>query len=265
MSRSSNRLKATMALTCAAASLAWPLVGRADCDVRGGARTVALVELYTSEGCSSCPPADRQLASLRATLGVGAEAVPLALHVGYWDHIGWKDPFSQKAFAKRQNWLVHANQRRVVYTPQFFVNGTELRGWDTRLRGEVQRVNQQTPLADIRLQAGPDADGGVAIQVWSSLREPAPGAALFLALTESGLVSSISRGENSGVTLTHDHVVREWLGPFSLNEAGGRTQARIVLQSQWQRAHLNLVAFVQDQRNGRVLQAISAPNCVVKS
>src|SRR4029077_17045378 len=113
----------------AASSAALPAAGLAACDARSGPKTAALVELYTSEGCSSCPPADRQLSRLRQALDSAAEVVPLALHVGYWDYIGWKDAYAQEAFGERQSWLVHANQQTTVYTPQFFVGGAELRLW----------------------------------------------------------------------------------------------------------------------------------------
>jgi hypothetical protein len=104
----------------ALSSVSVPAYSFAACDARSGPKTAALVELYTSEGCSSCPPADRQLSRLRQALDPAAKVVPLALHVGYWDYIGWKDPYAQAAFGERQNRLVHANQRRTVYTPQFF-------------------------------------------------------------------------------------------------------------------------------------------------
>lgn len=101
-------------LTASSATL--PATAFATCDARSGPKTAALVELYTSEGCSSCPPADRQLSRLRQALDPAAEFVPLALHVGYWDYIGWKDPYAQAAFGARQSWLVHANRQKTVYT-----------------------------------------------------------------------------------------------------------------------------------------------------
>ncbi|MDP2640606.1 MAG: DUF1223 domain-containing protein [Betaproteobacteria bacterium] len=113
----------------------------AACDARSGPKTAALVELYTSEGCSSCPPADRQLSRLRQMLDPAAEVVPLALHVGYWDYIGWKDPYAQAAFGERQSGLVRAGQQNTVYTPQFFVGGTELRSWRGGLRDQVRQLN----------------------------------------------------------------------------------------------------------------------------
>ena len=98
-----------------------PAASMADCDARSGAQTAALVELYTSEGCSSCPPADRQLSMLRESLAADANFVPLALHVDYWDYIGWKDSYARTAFGERQQWLVNLHRQTSMYTPQFFV------------------------------------------------------------------------------------------------------------------------------------------------
>lgn len=249
-------------LACAAIGLAGVSAVRADCSVRSGPRTAALIELYTSEGCSSCPPADRQLTDLRAALDGDAEVVPLALHVDYWDYIGWKDPFAQARFAERQRWLVHLNQHRTSYTPHFFVSGLELFGWTTGLGAEVRRVNARAPQADLQLQARATADGALAVQARASLREPVPGAVMYLALTESALVSQVVRGENRGATLKHDHVVRQWLGPYALTPGATLlAQPQLALPTGWNRARLGLVAFVQEPRSGRILQALSASGC----
>ena len=128
-------------IIAAASAAAIPVAAIAACDARSGPMTAALVELYTSEGCSSCPPADPQLSRLRQALDPAAEAVPLALHVGYWDYIGWKDPYAQAAFAERQNWLVHASRQRTVYMSQFFVGGAELRLGRGALRDKVRQLN----------------------------------------------------------------------------------------------------------------------------
>ncbi|MBI3374530.1 MAG: DUF1223 domain-containing protein [Betaproteobacteria bacterium] len=245
----------------AVSSAVLPATGFAACDVRSGPNTAALVELYTSEGCSSCPPADRQLSRLRQALDPAAEAVPLSLHVGYWDYIGWKDPYAQTAFGERQNWLVHANQRKTVYTPQVFVSGTELRSSQGALRDKVRQLNAQPAAAAIHVQARITPDGALALNAEAMARAAAEPAALYVALAESGLVSSVTRGENSGVTLTHDHVVREWIGPVRLTGGSARVQREIPLPPAWSRARLEVVAFVQDERSGRVLQAISAQQC----
>jgi hypothetical protein len=250
----------------AAASLALlPAIGHAACDARSGPNVAALVELYTSEGCSSCPPADQQLSRLRETLDPAADVVPLALHVTYWDYIGWKDPYAQAAFGDRQSWLVHANQRKTVYTPQFFVGGTELRAWRSTLRASVRQLNATPAAAAIRVRANTAPNGALALEVEATANPastaPASPTALYLALAESGLVSSVTRGENSGATLAHDHVVRAWFGPVRLSGGAARLRRDIALPAAWNRARLDVVAFVQDERTGGVLQALSAKQC----
>ena len=126
---------------------------------------------------------------------------------------------------------------------------------------EVRRVNARPPAAELELQARLLADASLAVQARARLREPVPGAVMYLALTESTLVSQIVRGENRGATLTHDHVVSQWLGPYAMDASGVRAQPRVALGAGWNRARLNLVAFVQDPRDGQVLQALSAPGC----
>ena len=191
-----------------ASLIALPATGFAACDVRSGAKTAALVELYTSEGCSSCPPADRQLSRLSKTLDPAAEVVPLALHVDYWDYIGWKDAYAQGAFGARQSWLVHANQQNIVYTPEFFVGGTELRAWQGGLRDRVRQINMSPPAASIRVHAGPAAGGALALSAEATASAAGSPAALYLAVTESGLETRVTRGENGGATLEQDYVVR---------------------------------------------------------
>ena len=138
-------------LVASAATLPSPAL--AGCEAQSGPNTAALVELYTSEGCSSCPPADRQLSHLQQALDPAAVAVPLSLHVDYWDYIGWSDPYAQAEFAKRQRWLVQANHEGVVYTPHFFVSGSELRPWQTALRDAVRNLNAKPAQAQIRIEA----------------------------------------------------------------------------------------------------------------
>jgi hypothetical protein len=248
--------------TLTAASLATlAATSYAGCDARSGPKTAALIELYTSEGCSSCPPADEQLRRLRQMLDPAAEVVPLALHVGYWDYIGWKDPYAQTTFGERQTWLVRANQRNTVYTPQFFLNGTELRSWQSALRNKVQHLNALPAAATIRVRARIAPNSLLALNAEATARAEAEPSALYVALAESGLVSNVTRGENAGATLPHDHVVREWIGPVHLT--GGTAQVRrdIPLPAAWSRERLEVVAFVQDERTGSVLQAMSARQC----
>jgi hypothetical protein len=241
--------------------LVLPAAGFAACDAHSGANTAALVELYTSEGCSSCPPADRQLSRLQQALEPGAAVVPLALHVGYWDYIGWKDPYAQGTFDERQSWLVRANKQKVVYTPQFFVGGAELRSSQGALRDKVRQINSVPAAATIRVQAHLATNGALTLSAAATARAAAGPAALYLTLVESGLVSKVTRGENSGATLVHDHVARAWIGPIRFADGSATIQRDIVLPPDWNRARLEVVAFVQEERSGSVLQALRARQC----
>jgi hypothetical protein len=254
-------MKPRLGWVVCAVSAVLPATGFSACDARSGPKTAALIELYTSEGCSSCPPADQQLRSLRQALDPAAEAVPLALHVGYWDYIGWKDPYAQAMFGERQSWLVHANQRKTVYTPQFFVSGTELQSWQGALRDKVRQLNALPAAAAIRVQASIAPNGVLALNAAATARTAAEPAALYVALAESGLASNVTRGENSGATLAHDHVVREWIGPVRLAGGAAQVQRDIALPAAWSRARLEVIAFVQAERSGSVLQALSAHQC----
>ncbi len=254
------RSKSTAVLLALAAACA-PLGTQAACRVQSGPKTVALVELYTSEGCSSCPPADQVLAQLPAVLGAGAVAVPLALHVDYWDAIGWKDPYAQAAFSQRHEGLVHANHHTTVYTPHFFVSGTELDSGSPELATEVGRVNARPAMASIRIEGATSTHGGITIDVDARSLAGTEPATLQVVLAESHLVSHVARGENAGARLTHDHVARTWLAPIALSHGEAHLRRDLALPAGADRAQLELIAFVQDERTGRVLQALDASSC----
>jgi hypothetical protein len=231
-----------------------PTAGMADCAVQSGPGTAALVELYTSEGCSSCPLADRQLGQLRQD----AKLVPLALHVGYWDALGWPDPYARDDFARRQSWLVQLAGRRTVYTPQFFVGGNEAR--PAAVADEVRRLNGQPAQADIRLQA--QTMGGDVLSISATASSAIDGAALYVAVAENGLSTQVRAGENAGRKLGHEHVVRAWIGPLKLQGGSVEFRRSVPLDRTWQRGRLEVSAFVQDPHDGRVLQAVGAGQCL---
>jgi hypothetical protein len=223
------------------------------CSITTPAHTVALVELYTSQGCSSCPPADRWLSDLPRRV-TAERAVPLALHVGYWDHIGWKDPFARREFNQRQRRLADLNHNRVVYTPGVFVSGQEFDWRDqAAFARTVSAVNLRRAPVGISLSAtGDGARAAVDVQV--ELIEAARGSApsLYLALKQHGHRTSVSRGENRGATLRNDHVVREWLGPLDLR---GRYELAFPVDGP---SEFEVVAIVHDA-GGQVLQAAALP------
>src|SRR5688572_8858502 len=232
------------------------------CTAASGQGTAALVELYTSEGCSSCPPADRWLSTLRAS-GLGPDRlVPLALHVDYWDYIGWKDPLARALFSARQRELATIARARVVYTPQVVLAGRDYRGWSSRqsFLKSVAAVNATASRARIDLALKPAA-GATALRVAAAVPAPADreSAALYVALYENGLSNRVTAGENRGATLVHDYVVREWWGPIAFDSDGS---ARLEHALEPQRlARGGIAAFVQNRRSSEVMQALALPAC----
>jgi hypothetical protein len=232
----------------------------AGCSATSGTDTAALVELYTSEGCSSCPPADRWLAANFRAGHDAAQAIALAFHVDYWDRLGWKDRFASAQFTARQHDAMRANRGRFVYTPQVLIQGRDFPDWRSRARADaaIASARAQPPRATIALaaQARP---GDVAVQARAAVANPAdrPGTTLYVALADSGLVSEVKAGENRGERLAHDHVVRA-LAAAPVGDAGGSLRFDAVLAWPAERGNApSLVAFVQNARTGDVLQAVA--------
>jgi hypothetical protein len=235
-----------------------------DCTARSGPGTAVLVELYTSEGCSSCPPADRWLQTLGGRGYAPARVVPLSLHVTYWDYIGWKDPYAQQRFSERQRELAQVLGARFVYTPQVMLQGRDFRGWGGGdFDARVSRINATPARASIALRIGAGRKDMLDTTVEAALLDPAgEGAAvLYLASYENNVVSRVSAGENEGRTLQHDFVVLEWVGPLPFT--GGRLaeRRRLPLPPTAARARSGVAAFVQDRRTAEVLQALMLPAC----
>jgi len=233
----------------------------AQCVAQSGPGTAALVELYTSEGCSSCPPADRWLATI-GKRHKPENMVPLALHVDYWDYIGWKDPYAKREFSVRQRRLSHLQRMAMVYTPQVVLQGRELRGWSSAGFDEaIARINAKPARAAIRLAIlGSDGEGlDVEAQVEIPARTGDP--ALYLAVYEKGLSSRVTAGENRGRTLAHDYVVLAWQGPFGIPGPGRTERRRLALLPGAVEANSGVVAFVQDRGTLEVLQALLRSAC----
>jgi hypothetical protein len=252
-----RRINAILTIALLSPTLSW-----AACDVKSGPKTTALVELYTSEGCSSCPPADKRLSQFPSQAYSLEQVVPISLHVDYWDDLGWKEPFAQPQFSERQSWLVHANGHKTSFTPHFFVSGTEVRDWRGNLGDQLKRVTAEPAPASISVHAEATVPGTVSVAVSATAPRSGDPLALFLALTEDKLTSSVSAGENRGVTLSHDHVVRKWIGPIALNAGQVDFKQVVTTGSGWNPAQLGIAAFVQDLRTGQVLQAIGASQCL---
>lgn len=231
-----------------------------------GAASATIVELYTSEGCNSCPPADKWFSTLDFSRdGV----VPLAFHVDYWDYIGWKDRFAQPANAQRQRDAVTRQGSRTTYTPQVMLDGRDLRVWShqVQFQSRLREVSSRTPRANLGLDARSSNNVvEVALLATVALPRDRADAGVFIAITENNLTSRVAAGENKGVLLKHDYVVRELMGPLAVDSkdrAEGKFPVRriVTLAPDWKRGDLSLVAFVQNSRTGEVLQAVSTPFC----
>ena len=229
------------------------------CVASSAERTAVLVELYTSEGCSSCPPADRWLASLPRTYPP-EQVVPLALHVDYWDYIGWKDPYAKREFSQRQRRLSQQQRLALVYTPQVLVQGMDFRAWGgSDFARAVARIHAQPARAALELEMVEHSADAVTLRARATVTEPqqAPDAALYIAAYENRLQSTVTAGENQGRLLSHDRVVLEWLGPFGL----GERQLKLALLPKAKAAESGVVAFVQNRRTAEVLQALTLAAC----
>lgn len=248
----------TMAIIALPSMVLAQTAAGAECRASSGPNTVALLELYTSEGCDSCPPADRWLNELSRRGNGEVQAVGLALHVDYWDHLGWKDPYARAAFAARQREQVKLGGGTVSYTPQVMLNGRDYRRWSHAgtLAGDLRAVNASAARARIALALKQGGQSTAEVQASATVHDAAlsPHAALYVALYEDGLSTNVTAGENRGVTLRHDRVVREWFGPLALQ--GGQIELRRALMLPVRAKVSGAVAFVQHRRTGEVLQAL---------
>src|SRR5258705_3927201 len=179
-----------------------------ECTIRSGPQTAALIELYTSEGCSSCPPADRWLSSLggpAAPPGV----VPIAFHVSYWDYIGWKDVFADERYTERQRALAKATGARMVYTPQVRLDGRDFPEWsDARaVSRAIAASNGTMSRAQIEITAKSASEGIATATLRPGVK--ADDLALFVAITQNRLSSRVTAGENRGEKLGRSFAARD--------------------------------------------------------
>ena len=243
-----------------------------------------LVELFTSEGCSSCPPADAVLARLAEKQPApGVQLLVLSEHVDYWNSLGWRDPFSDGQFTDRQSRYAAAVARNRVYTPQAVVDGRlDVLGSDEDGIVRAATAAAADPHGEVRLTgcaappatppppppsekkinffsaggAGTPSPGcGHRVHVAASGLPPHGPAQVLLAVVEDGLVSKVLRGENEGRTLPHTAVVRslEGVGSIAASAAAWEGDVEVPTGASWQRTRV--VVFVQDRETLRVLAA----------
>lgn len=229
-----------------------------------GARMPVIVELFTSEGCSSCPPADALLAKLLADQPVsGAQVIALAHHVDYWDKLGWPDPFADRVFTDRQAQYRRRLRLDQLFTPQMIVDGRDsFVGSDGSAARKAIGKAARAAKAAVELSIADPGRLHVGARIAGLQRAGHRQIAdLVLAVTEDGLTSNVERGENRGRRLAHAAVVR-LIAPvmeIAPGADGVDADVPVLLESTWDRERLNVVAFVQERESGRVLGAATAP------
>ena len=207
----------------------------------------SLIELFTSEGCSSCPPAEKWLSALKSSSDLWKKAVPVAFHVDYWDHLGWRDRFAKPEFTSRQQRYAAAWGGDSVYTPSFVVNGKEWRGW---FGGNAMPITS-TKVGVLRVSVGDD--GKVSATFAPDAMQARP-LALTVALLGNDLESDVKRGENSGRKLRHDFVVLQ-LVKTDLIASGDRWIGSISIPKQNAEKPRALAAWVSEEDVDPPIQA----------
>jgi hypothetical protein len=216
------------------------------CSARSGATAPVVVELYTSEGCDSCPPADRWLGALKGR----ADVVPLAFHVDYWDSRDWKDRFAQPMFTRRQNATRRSSGARFAYTPEILVDSRDEPDWS---RLSATALVPRTP-ASVDLALARDATG-LALTLAPHVGAPAELAG-YVAVVDDGMQSRVDGGENRGATLRQDSVVRE-LFPWSASGTQPATLRFTPRSTPEPGATRHWVAVATDGAYGRPVQAVT--------
>ncbi len=221
-------------------------------------RTVVL-ELFTSQGCSSCPPADKLLSKLGGEDFERGVIVPLAYHVDYWNHLGWSDPFSSPKWSARQREYATSIQGSQVYTPQLVVNGVvQLVGSSERhVRAAIDRQLRAVDAGTVVIDRISREGNELEVQLRAKLDRNTTDhrVDVVVALFENGTATAVSRGENASRNLANDYIVRWQSRAFELAPDGTEVTAKvgIPLTTGWRADHLGVAAFEQDPKTRAIL------------
>jgi hypothetical protein len=225
-------------------------------------RQVAVIELFTAEGCGLCPAADRWVHSLPKQGITNEEVIVLGFHIDYLnDKKAWVDRFASKQFSDRQRQLAQINLYKTIYTPEFVVSGEVVHNYQKHVPAVIRAINAFEPEAHISLRVNEENDElVVAGDVAVTGKENQQFSKLYLAVTENDIKSKVGGGDNVGVTFNHQNLVRTWLGPFDLNEQGAADfSTRIQIKNDWNVNKMSVIALVQNLNDGFVLQSVSLP------
>lgn len=246
-------------------SVALPSQAATPCELRSPPHRLGLLELYTSEGCSSCPPADRWLSRLRPAYS-DQQVVPLAFHVDYWNQLGWPDRYSHRRYTQRQQQASGRNRAEFIYTPQFLLDGKDVRPARSGdgLTPYLAPINKEPSRANIVAQASLGPSREIEVRGTAALAHGSGTAETYIAIYENGIISKVAAGENGGKTLQHDFVVRALVGPIAFNPQGVATlEHKITLPADARVNALGVAIFTQDRVSGTVLQVAATERCLV--
>jgi hypothetical protein len=219
---------------------------------RVAAQNPVVVELFTSEGCSSCPPADALLVQLSQQQAKdGTQLILMGEHVDYWNYIGWTDRFSAKQFSQRQSEYASALHAQ-VYTPQMVIDGQEqFVGNDAAdVRARIAAAGKTAKPAQVSLAW--EGDGRLHVAVHSTASGKSQ---VLVAITEDGLSTSVQKGENGGRTLHHAAVVRQLREVGAVKDGGFEKTVDVSRQKDWMAANLKVAVLVQDSRSKKIVGA----------
>lgn len=220
--------------------------------ISSNGQQTAVLELYTSEGCSSCPSADRWLAALVELPNDELDVLALAFHVDYWDYLGWKDRFGSPRYTSRQRQLGSNNNQRTIYTPEFFVDGKEARG-TRKVLDKIRSANKRQAQIQLKLSISKSSN---ALQI--ELQSVTPDAVdkplrhrYFV--YENQLMSDVTRGENSGERLFHQQVVRYMSPEIDLKD---NNRHKITINPEWRLDNIGVAALVTEPGNENYIQVV---------
>ncbi len=226
-----------------------------------------IVELFTSQGCSSCPPADRLLTQL-GNEGVkrGTRVLPLSFHVDYWNYIGWTDPFSSPEWSQRQRRYARTFGLDTVYTPQLVIHGVSqvVGSNEAKVRSEIARAArlQDSVVLDLSVEGLDDDSGQLEVAIEARPREEAPANPydVLVAVLEEELETPVRRGENASRTLRNDFVVRSMQSVLTQVQAqsDATASADFTIAPEWKKERLAVIVFAQDTTTLRILGAVVA-------
>ncbi len=227
---------------------------------QSGERQLAVIELFTAEGCGLCPAADRWVHNLPAQGITDENVIVLGFHVEYLDdQKAWVDRFASKTFSDRQRQLAQLNLYKTIYTPEFVVSGEVVHNYQKHVPKVIKAVNDFEPEARIAMSVTEEnnelkIDSDVIVQG----KDNQQFSQLYLAVVEDDIKSKVSGGDNAGATFNHQNLVRTWLGPFSLDENGqADVSTNVQIMDEWNRNKMSVVAIVQNLDDGFVLQGLS--------